>query len=96
MGHLALRPAALGSLAIVPRKGNHTECLVCGEPPEVCGPLSTRGLCVADAKARMHANNDQLKAHRGPFFERWRVRGIASYGGIVPALDSPSGDGQTR
>jgi hypothetical protein len=70
--------------------------MICGEPPEVCGPLSTRGLCEQDAKARMDENNAQLQAHRGPFFERWRIRGIASYGGTVPALDSGAGDPHTR
>jgi hypothetical protein len=57
----------------VPWRG-HTalHCKVCGGHRGEVGPLSARYKCASCGRRRERENADQLKAHRGPYFEAWR------------------------
>lgn len=68
----------------MPRKNPRQFCKVCGKNVSEVGPLSTRGLCVADALARNAANTVQISEHRGPFFDHWRRQTLAAFGVTLP------------
>jgi hypothetical protein len=55
-------------------------CKICGKPPADGSRVSSRGYCLEHGLARMNANNNQLAEHRGPFFDHWRRRTLASLG----------------
>lgn len=59
-------------------------CRICGASyPYVS--ISARGLCPDHTRMRAEANNRQLHEHEGPYFEHWRRRCLAAFGGV--ALD---------
>ena len=45
-------------------------------------PISARGLCLYHATARMLLNNEQISTHQGEFFDHWRRRTLAAFGGV--------------
>lgn len=45
-------------------------CKGCGKPSAEVGPLSWTRLCRSCGMARIEANNDQMSAGTGPYFER--------------------------
>lgn len=57
-------------------------CKVCGIRASADEPISATGLCIEHAVDRMEANNRQIAAHNGPFFDHWRRRVLASFGGV--------------
>lgn len=59
-------------------------CRECGRHVDECGPLSKRGLCLDDSARRMVEHNDQLAAHSGPWFDKWRASVAASVGAPIP------------
>lgn len=59
---------------------------VWGIPHYQAARISARGYCYGHGRLRMLANNDQLIASRGPFFDHWRERCRAAFG----ALDETS------
>ena len=57
----------------MPWRGHHAlYCKVCGGHRDDVGPLSARYKCAGCGKRREQENLDQLKQHRGPYFEGWR------------------------
>lgn len=62
-------------------------CKRCGKPRSAVGHLSRRGNCLECGLAEQASNQQELAAHAGPAWERWReamVDYVASlYGGTV-------------
>lgn len=64
------------------RYARRNTCRVCGaRRPYVS--ISARGLCPDHTRMRMVENTTQLRAHDGPFFQRWRAAMAASVGGVL-------------
>jgi hypothetical protein len=63
-------------------------CRICGVSTFDGVHISARGKCPDCAEAREVANHRQLKAHRGPFFDWWRLRSLAALGDLRELLDS--------
>jgi hypothetical protein len=63
------------------------KCRVCGKPTTPDDPISARGLCLPHQIERMMTNNAQISFHQGPFFDHWRRRTLAAFGGIP--VDEP-------
>jgi len=62
----------------------YRSCKVCGaQYPHVY--ISASGLCPDHSRMRAEANNRQLHEHAGPYFDHWRERCLAAFGGV--ALD---------
>lgn len=58
------------------------ECKVCGaRSPAV--PISQTGLCPDHGRMRRNANLRDLVEHRGEYFEHWRRRCVAAFGGVL-------------
>ena len=57
-------------------------CKLCGRHRDECGGLSKRGKCQDCARMMTDANIEGIKAHRGPFFDHWRRRTLAAFGGV--------------
>lgn len=70
------------------RYRRHRACKVCGARyPFVT--VSARGLCPDHIVKRIEENATQLRAHEGPYFQRWREAMAASVGGsLVDARES--------
>lgn len=76
-----------------------SRCRVCGitaaeagEFAEVWGipygnaaRISAQGYCYGHGRLRLLANNEQLQASRGPFFDHWRARCRAAFGALDDA-----------
>jgi hypothetical protein len=58
------------------RGHNGSHCKICGGHRDDVGPLSARYKCASCGKRQERENLDQLKAHRGPYFEAWRRGGF--------------------
>jgi uncharacterized protein with von Willebrand factor type A (vWA) domain len=58
------------------RGHNAPHCKVCGGHRDDVGRLSARYKCASCGKRREQENLDQLRAHRGPYFEAWRRAGF--------------------
>jgi hypothetical protein len=71
----------------MPERWHPKNCKVCGHPPADGSQVSSRGYCLEHGIARMQANNLQLAEHHGPFFDHWRHRVLAAFGGVP--LDDP-------
>jgi hypothetical protein len=63
-------------------------CRICGASASDGVHISARGKCPDCGEAREVANHRQLKAHRGPFFDWWRLRSLAALGDLRELLDS--------
>ena len=48
------------------------------------GPISWNGNCGSCAVSLMETALTELHEHRGPTFDRWRVRLAASVGAVIP------------
>lgn len=66
------------------------KCKVCGTPATDEEPISARGYCLEHGTAMMMANNEQISTHEGPFFDHWRRRTLAAFGGM-PLDDANEG-----
>ena len=55
-------------------------CVHCERHIDECGPLSARGKCLDCGIGRALDAAEQLRAHRGPLFEKWRVNHGAAVG----------------
>jgi hypothetical protein len=75
----------------MPKGYPRTSCKHCGRPVAECGPLSKRGLCADDTKARMDANLLCLVTHSGPYFDHWRAAMAASVGAVLVDDDGRRG-----
>jgi hypothetical protein len=65
-----------------------TYCRECGTTREQAGRISQTGKCEDCGRAALNDAHEQLRAHSGDTFERWR-RGMAlCVGAVAPA--SPS------
>jgi ribosomal protein S27AE len=86
-------PVAVKS-SVKRRRYHPSSCRICDASVADGVPISATGLCPRCGEARELANHRQLKAHDGPFWEWWRIRCLASFGVLPPALDSapPSRD----
>jgi hypothetical protein len=62
-------------------------CKDCGRGAREGVTISQQGYCRDDWERRLRENNEQLRAHSGPYFEHWRRRNLAAFGIIV--LDEP-------
>lgn len=69
----------------MPRAVSTNRCLACLRPEIVVGPFSRRGLCQTCSELRMRQNANQLAAHQGAYFDRWRAAMAASVGAPPPA-----------
>jgi hypothetical protein len=58
-------------------------CKVCGAHEAEVGRISGTGRCIPCAIALAEANNEQLKAHDGPFFQHWRRQSAAALGALL-------------
>jgi hypothetical protein len=58
-------------------------CVICGRHVSEVGPLSKRGKCRDDGRARMNDNHDAMIEHDGPFFDHWRRQCLAAFGVLV-------------
>lgn len=67
----------------MPRTHPRQNCRICGEHREKVGDLSTRGKCRACATAMSDLNAIGLTTHSGPFFDHWRRRSVAAFGGVL-------------
>ena len=67
------------------RNGQH--CHGCDRHVSECGPLSARYRCVDCGVSAMLENATQLREHRGPRFDQWRLRSLAGLGDVL--VDAP-------
>lgn len=58
-------------------------CKVCERTAAEVGDISGTGLCREHSEERKNANNVQISEHRGPYFDNWRRRSVAAFGGIL-------------
>ncbi len=58
------------------------ECKVCGARASAVS-ISQTGLCPDHSKMRREANLRDLVSHRGVYFEHWRRRCVAAFGGVL-------------
>lgn len=63
-------------------------CRLCGARAADGVHISATGLCPEHGEVRYLANHRQLKEHRGPFFDYWRLRSLAALGDLRELLDS--------
>lgn len=63
----------------MPYRG-HTRhfCKVCGRPREEGERFSARGKCAECGETRMIDEHRELRAFRGPHYEHWRRRTLAT------------------
>lgn len=73
------------------RGHNGLFCKRCGRHRDECGPLSARYRCADCGDGEMLRNADELRAHTGPRFLRWR-RGVAAGVGAVLLDDLEVGE----
>ncbi len=71
-------------------KWHPKKCRVCQKPTSDDDPISGAGYCLEHGIERMAVNNAQISAHQGPFFDHWRRRTLAAFGG-VPLDDARDG-----
>lgn len=55
---------------------DYVTCKRCKRHKTACGPLSWTRLCESCALAAVEANNDQIAARQGPYFEHLQRRRI--------------------
>jgi|GraSoiStandDraft_46_1057282.scaffolds.fasta_scaffold1835845_1 predicted amidophosphoribosyltransferase len=60
-----------------------TTCQNCREHADKVGPISWRGYCAVCGPELAQAAASDLHYHRGPKFERWRLRLAASVGAVL-------------
>lgn len=75
-------------------------CRGCGGHSSEVGPISWGGLCLDCGKANVKTAIDEMAAHSGPTFARWRAGVILAAGGSLPEklsarLDAERGSGNT-
>lgn len=58
-------------------------CRNCHRHRSECGPISWNGNCQRCAHERMAANLLDLVTHSGAFFEHYRRRMVAAFGGVL-------------
>lgn len=71
----------------MPRK---VHCERCHRHVSVCGELSARKVCASCGEARIIAAIEQMRARRGPIFDRYRG-GLTDYVANLYRGDIPSG-----
>jgi hypothetical protein len=70
------------------RRRHPRSCRLCGASHFDGVHISATGLCPDCGDRREVANHRQLKEHRGPFFDYWRLRSLAALGDLRELLDS--------
>lgn len=55
-------------------RADYKTCKACGKHVNECGPLSWTRLCEVCALTRVEANNDQISAQAGPYYEHQQRR----------------------